>query len=535
MRKLFTTIASCLFVFSLFGQTTINNYFDYKLFKNNDFNEPEFGQKLISYHSNEKQILGETLKLDSLNKLIWDDSTKSYVPSLRGFYYYDSLNNYSYLLGYNLDSSKQWILGYKEECKYDDNGILTSQKYFHKINSSNEFVCYYEECFITDSNSNITTSKTYFEWDDSTKQNYAYTKNEFTKDKNNNEISNIYYYYDDSTKQLVKSNKNEFTYDNPEKKTSSNEYYWNKSTKEWMNSLKWEYSYNYSGNLIYSYSYDWVKDSLAWKIHYKYEYTYDENEKLILQKCYYWNNVLNDWNDSQEKTEYINDFNGNRICSILYFMQYGSNVWEYLSKAEYSYDINNKQTSFIYYDWNDTISQWKIWHKEEKTYDEFGNIETTTYTHISNENLFSQKIDYIYDYSFNFSDLIFPYWKNQNIFSGSVILKEYIGYTLKNGNWLCLGKIKFYYSGFLPNNITNISTTKLSVFPNPTSDFVSFNLNNNTANNSTIEFYDIQGKLVLSQKIVSNQQVSVSNLKSGIYLYKINSNDKIYEGKISIK
>ena len=80
------------------------------------------------------------------------------------------------------------------------------------------------------------------------------------------------------------------------------------------------------------------------------------------------------------------------------------------------------------------------------------------------------------------------------------------------------------------NEVEEFSNEKsYKVFPNPTKEQIVVEINNNLSNNDFIEIYDIYGKLIESVSLKSNNKtfISVSNLNTGIYLYRIKNNDQI--------
>ena len=69
--------------------------------------------------------------------------------------------------------------------------------------------------------------------------------------------------------------------------------------------------------------------------------------------------------------------------------------------------------------------------------------------------------------------------------------------------------------------IDNLELNDLSIFPNPTSSFLTIRSNKLI---SPISIYDITGKLVLQNKVNSNEIIlDISNLNSGLYFIKSNS------------
>lgn len=65
--------------------------------------------------------------------------------------------------------------------------------------------------------------------------------------------------------------------------------------------------------------------------------------------------------------------------------------------------------------------------------------------------------------------------------------------------------------------------TLLSVFPNPTKDFITINSNSKI---TSISVYDVAGKLMQNGISFTNNQLNLSSLPAGIYLVKINLEDR---------
>jgi uncharacterized repeat protein (TIGR01451 family) len=80
---------------------------------------------------------------------------------------------------------------------------------------------------------------------------------------------------------------------------------------------------------------------------------------------------------------------------------------------------------------------------------------------------------------------------------------------------------------------------KVNVFPNPFSDFTTFEISNGKANTEySIEIFDLPGKCVQSYKNIhtTSFNISAKNLESGIYLYKVSDSGKeIGKGKIIVE
>ncbi|MFK8010281.1 MAG: T9SS type A sorting domain-containing protein [Saprospiraceae bacterium] len=89
-------------------------------------------------------------------------------------------------------------------------------------------------------------------------------------------------------------------------------------------------------------------------------------------------------------------------------------------------------------------------------------------------------------------------------------------------------------------NSTNINETsplsEINVFPNPAKDLLTFESVLESDKNTSIQIFNMQGKLMSQFNFLGNQQrVDVSNWSNGMYFYQIsNEREKLKSGKVSI-
>ena len=107
-------------------------------------------------------------------------------------------------------------------------------------------------------------------------------------------------------------------------------------------------------------------------------------------------------------------------------------------------------------------------------------------------------------------------------------LGEPATFTLDNGtNLLTQG---FHQNDLLITEIDNTENSfGVTVFPNPTADFVQIQFDKATDNN-VIELFSVEGKLLLSETISATNvaQINMSNYANGTYLLKVNKS-KTYQ------
>lgn len=83
--------------------------------------------------------------------------------------------------------------------------------------------------------------------------------------------------------------------------------------------------------------------------------------------------------------------------------------------------------------------------------------------------------------------------------------------------------------------LNEITSSLVSVYPNPNNGILNISLTSELSHNSTLEVYDALGKLVVKQALTKElNSVNISNLDNGIYVFKVlnNSNNTVKIGKL---
>ena len=97
--------------------------------------------------------------------------------------------------------------------------------------------------------------------------------------------------------------------------------------------------------------------------------------------------------------------------------------------------------------------------------------------------------------------------------------------------WILTFSEMFYYSQTNVTGIDKISNNELKIYPNPAKEFLVFELKDASLP-ATIELTDIQGEKVVSQLLPDTKQISLRQLKSGMYFYTVNQSGRKYTGKV---
>ena len=149
------------------------------------------------------------------------------------------------------------------------------------------------------------------------------------------------------------------------------------------------------------------------------------------------------------------------------------------------------------------------------------------------------KNNYAYDLTCNLSDLIVPsidligWWP---AFSNNITNKpmEYTySYWIEGStDWLIGYKFFYFYSKF--NNVNEPFAEIAKIFPNPFSNYLSFDFSVNFKL-IIFELYDITGQKVMVEEISDKSKIFIEGINSGMYFYKLYANGKKQSGKLILK
>jgi len=104
------------------------------------------------------------------------------------------------------------------------------------------------------------------------------------------------------------------------------------------------------------------------------------------------------------------------------------------------------------------------------------------------------------------------------------------------GSTLWIDNISLNYTYIIPSGIkeNSVSTLNATLFPNPASDLLNIELNENFT--GTVSVYNMSGSLILEEKMTGTQtQINISTLAAGNYVYKLmNENTVFAQGKFVV-
>jgi hypothetical protein len=334
-----------------------------------------------------------------------------------------------------------------------------------------------------------------------------YDKDETTVNTNGNITLYKTYDWNVSSGQWVPAMKMEFTFVAIDRISSNSTYMWNTSASNWEGLAKTEYTYDGGGNLISDMGYSWDDGTSAWVKETKTEYTYS-NGLVSVETDYKWDG--GQW-VKFSKTELT--YNANKKNTLAVSYVWDGSQWLNSKKWEYTYDTSGNQTLSLSYGWDG--SQWVFSGKTESTYSGGKLTVYSVFNWIGNQwfGLLKNEITYGVSNGLNYT---------VTIGSGWVI-----------NQWVKKSRSTSWYS-VQSTGINNLSEKTISVYPNPAREFIVFDLAD-ISGSAIAEVFDIQGKMVLEQRLYGNRKMSVSNLSRGLYMYKVFNGGNIYTGKLIIE
>ncbi len=404
-------------------------------------------------------------------------------------------------------------------------------------------------------------------WDGTISQLVASMKIEFAYDTNWNCIHEISYNADYISGELIGDTKQEYTYDAEGNMVQYFYYIWDVTFSQWVSGSKIVYVYNANGSIIEEIEYHWTEGTNEWRTVYKAEYIYDDNENITQFIESHWDETLNQWLAYRKeeytyntegyiaqfitydwdvfnnlwvakfKSVYSHNISGLMTERLRYHWDFSTSLWLVRNKDEYTYDANCRRTQRIEYLWYDANTQWVASYKYEYNYDANNMVDYITYEWYvqTNQWVSLNKFGLSYNDSFSFSDLILPYYiaEDDEIMPFTAMLTDLIfyGWNETMGDWMMLGNYAYYYSEQNVISILEINETELNVYPNPFSNYVSFDFSGNY-DKIILEIFDVQGRKVISKEIENNEKVNMEGLNKGVYIYNLIIDGKVLNGKL---
>lgn len=340
----------------------------------------------------------------------------------------------------------------------------------------------------------------------------------------------IHVSYDANTRTLKFESKSIFQYGqnkNPETPDILVKYSWDNNQQSWIADSGFVYEYNKNGKEISCEArfYDINKpENLAWTLATKTESEYDKDGNRSLMIINSWDANTSDWiQTKKEEYYYAEDFKDSLSKTFLW--DQNQKNWLNDQKSESEYDSFGNKVLVVTYDWFEGGAIWTVKSQYEYTCDENRN---TIVQKIYNQdegtgamNLYRSKE---YEYDLSSSKVWDPCIVEHQNSLRSINYRDASG-TIYATDTLYYSQVESTSSVMEPLQISNFK-----IYPNPASYHITIKGSDEGA---TFELYSQNGKKVMSCKVQINQQIDVSILPKGFYLYKyLSINGKTKTGKL---
>lgn len=378
-------------------------------------------------------------------------------------------------------------------------------------------------------------SKQYFEWD-SSKSDWLHSEQaDYEYDSSGNAITELYTEYDSSSELWKNNILSSYTYNNSGNPIEGIERFWDETEGSWVIEGKVNMTYDANQNVnleIYS---SWSEDDGVWIEFDKYEYTYD-NGNLVLLLNQEWNFDNDVWENFERFV--VTNNNGQKEEAIYQSFDTENVNWTNLEKYNYTYNASAPQIIELASTWDAIDSEWDPLETIDYHFDNNGNPTVELSDYVVNSWPYS-KYTYSYDTSILYDTIDGPPIISFDPDYNSEIVNKPLDYIYEeydniNEVWMNVEKETYVYSDDNTTNISDLNKNLLVVYPNPASNFVNFKISGTDINKADLSVSNLQGQLVLSQPILAEETIDISQIPNGLYVYKLELNQKSVSGKIII-
>ena len=326
-----------------------------------------------------------------------------------------------------------------------------------------------------------------------------------------------------------------YTYNNSGNPIEGIERFWNETESSWVIEDKVDITYDTDQNIISEIYSSWNENDGIWIEVDKYDYTYDNGNLVLLL-----NQERNFENDTWENFErYVVSYNnGLREEAIFQSFDSENANWVNLDKYNYTYNASAPQIIELTSRWDGIDSEWDSIETIDYHFDNNGNPIIELIDYVVNSWPYS-KYTYSYDTSISYDTIDGPPIISFDPEYKSEIVNKPLNYLYEqydniNEVWMNVEKETYVYSDDNTTDISELNKNLLVVYPNPASNFVNFKISSTDIIKANLSVSNLQGQLVLSQPILAQETIDISQIPNGLYVYKLELNQKSVSGKIII-
>lgn len=360
-------------------------------------------------------------------------------------------------------------------------------------------------------------------------------QSEQTYDSAGNVVMISSYDWSSETGTWIQTGRNESTFDEAGHQTSVESYYYSSIDQVWRGSWREEDAFDSQGNQILRIDFSWNGDTNLWEPQMKNTWAFNSDGQETDFAYYSWDAEKNDYLPVYRMTQTYNT-NGNLAEAGGFLWDTGSNQWMPESKSALSYDSNGRDTLEVYSYFDPLTGIWNEDSRSELEYDDYGNL-VFSLDQASKDSTGAWrskfKADYSYNYSFTAGEALTPYeW--YGIPPVNLLVRS-VGqlWVEASGTWIDYMVSDYWYSEFAGiSSSPAIHLSSVRVYPNPAVGFIMVDMDP-AGEPAQFEMVDLSGRKVISKNMSGvRNQLSISDLPAGLYLYHITRNGETYRGKI---
>lgn len=275
----------------------------------------------------------------------------------------------------------------------------------------------------------------------------------------------------------------------------------------WQNKSKSIRKFNSNNDVIENFSQDW--NGTSWENDTKYLSTFNQNNELIESITQNWDKGLQRWVNFRRFYQYAwHNYSKNLLDSLTHQL-WRNNAWENFEHRKEFFNSNDQSTYVLNRRWIN--QQWENNYKYKYIYDSFQNrIQSLNSIWQNNTWVCNSGIKYTNTYDLNQE------------------LLEQIVERCDRNNPQFYNSHKRVYSRWA-TNIQEIEQQKIKIYPNPAFSQIFVELPEISSNAAFYRIFDINGKIILQENILNQNQLEINldGLPEGIYQIKV-IGDKIY-------
>ena len=379
-------------------------------------------------------------------------------------------------------------------------------------------------------NANLLSETVYYSWNTNSSSWKENWKVVYTYNNSGRLTQEIYRLYDVALSQWENSKRYQYTLTNNGVLTKSTHANWEKSSNTWI--IDWTTDYVYNIN-------NWRISEISYSIGYvpavKTDFSYNNIGSVTRKTVFVSNPVTNRW-DFSYKIDYLLDGLQRPLVETYSEWNNVAQAWEPTIKNNADLDNSGNLLSLIHYKWNKLEQKWTQTEKKEGAFDANGNpssLQFFAWNQSSNNWRGTESHTWEYNNNVQLQNLVLPMFYQIQLMGNRQLLKQ--THTYADGNsWTPVEERLYFYSNVDINTAIEETSNMLDiiVYPNPSTDYVVIEVPTEVEK-VVLTLYNSKGQLVYIQNNVINKEfISLSDLPSGVYLYKVNAGASERSGKI---